>query len=272
MAHGPISFPIRAMIRELSLGWPRMADAHSAATFAAAVLAYRVAKIWPRLLSAPIWTLKLKNGILVSYGWNRGDFQGIREVLLEECYRLPVDINPRTFIDLGANIGLATLYFHNKFALSTSIAVEPSRRNVALMKKNFLDNTFEVMTLEAAVADSAGHTLFVETQESNLGYVASHGKRVNAVTMSDLIDMVPNRRIDLLKIDIEGYEEHLLSQNIEWLDSIGSIIIELHFERSKNDKFINLLISKGFTYFPPRNRDPKAEHFSDFFLRDNWRF
>jgi tRNA1(Val) A37 N6-methylase TrmN6 len=59
------------------------------------------------------------------YRWNRGDLASIREVFVLEGYRLPVGFVPRTVLDLGANIGLTSIWLANNFPLEHLIAVEP---------------------------------------------------------------------------------------------------------------------------------------------------
>src|SRR5205823_9340099 len=50
--------------------------------------------------------VRLKNGLRVGYRRDPGDLQSIREVLLQEVYRLPADEQRKTIVDLVANIGL----------------------------------------------------------------------------------------------------------------------------------------------------------------------
>ena len=84
--------------------------------------------------------------------------------------------------------------------------------------------------------------------------------------------MMPDGKVDLLKIDIEGSEKELLGTNLRWLDRVGAIIAELHFGLDGNNELIGILASHGFAYYPPQNRDPGAKHLSDFFLRHDWVF
>ena len=47
-----------------------------------------------------------------------------------------VEKPPRTLVDAGANIGLASLYFANRFPSANIIAIEPEQSNFDLLRKN----------------------------------------------------------------------------------------------------------------------------------------
>jgi hypothetical protein len=58
--------------------------------------------------------IRVRGGIELNYRLNRGDMQSIREVWMDECYRLPFELAPGRLIDLGANIGLTSLWFAHR--------------------------------------------------------------------------------------------------------------------------------------------------------------
>jgi hypothetical protein len=51
---------------------------------------------------------------------------------------------------------------------------------------------------------------------------------VAAVTIPELLDRAGADRIDILKIDIEGAEAELFSENTAWLGRVGVLVLELH--------------------------------------------
>jgi hypothetical protein len=58
------------------------------------------------------------------------------------------------------------------------------------------------------------------TSRSNTG--------VRVLTVDDALAMVPNGVLLIVKIDIEGFEQELFSENTEWIDRTTMIIIEPH--------------------------------------------
>lgn len=202
----------------------------------------------PRAPSQRLRTVRV-GALEVSYRLNAGDIQGIREVLVDEVYRLPFDANPSTIIDLGANIGLTSLYYGAKFAHSHIVAVEPDPENATIARRNLAQLGAQVV--EAAVAPKAGWVRFLTSEESNLGHVdPAGGLEVRAVTMSDLLHRLPGGRADLVKIDIEGGEELLFSEDCSWLDRVDAIIIELHPLSVDAERIVKRVERAGFRYLP----------------------
>lgn len=199
-------------------------------------------------------TIKLRGGASISYRCNRGDIQGIREVFLDETYRLPDWCRPRTVIDLGANIGLTSLWYAGRYPLDHVIAVEPVPRNAALLRSNLLVNRVASTVVEAAVGPRGGRASFTLARESNRGQLAEGGDlEVRVVTMPELIDVL-GARVNLLKMDIEGGEQDLLTQgDLGWIDEIDAIIAEFHPTLVDYPQLTETLVNKGFRYYPAQS-------------------
>ena len=57
---------------------------------------------------------------------------------------------------------------------------------------------------------------------------AGDGGAVRAVTVRELLESAGASRVDLIKIDIEGSELELFSENADWVASVGTLVLELH--------------------------------------------
>jgi|SRR5579875_465611 len=93
---------LRAMVREVS--WARRSVTANRSAYFYDIAAFRALKVLPRLTSYAPKTMSI-GGVSITYRRNRGDLQSIREVFIDEAYRLPTGFAPRTILDLGANIG-----------------------------------------------------------------------------------------------------------------------------------------------------------------------
>jgi FkbM family methyltransferase len=122
-------------------------------------------------------------------------------------------------IDAGANMGLYTIYAAQKVGPSgTVVAIEPSRRECARLRANIeLNRLQNVRVCEVAISDrSGGQELRVATEEKSghntlgcFGYdsvVAEGNERVTLRRLDDLVGEEGIRRVDLIKMDIEGAE------------------------------------------------------------------
>jgi FkbM family methyltransferase len=188
---------------------------------------------------------------VITYRLNRGDITAIREVWMEESYRPPFDIAPRSLVDLGANIGLVILWYARHYPCEWVVAVEPLPANVRLLRENLRHNGIAADVIEAAVAARDGAASFAPAREFTEGRLGSGGLGVQTVSMESILDRLPvDRDVDLLKIDIEGSERELLRGDPAWLARVHSVIIEFHLDRVDAPPLIRTLERAGFRYVP----------------------
>lgn len=138
-------------------------------------------------------------------------------------------------LDLGANIGLASLYFSKNWPEARIIALEPEEQNYQLACKN-LSGHANVFPIKAAVAaEDAAVTIINPSAEAWAYRTAvsdtNGGGAIDAMSVSTLIARSPELsrlRPFLVKVDIEGFEQNLFSKNTEWIARFPIMIVELH--------------------------------------------
>lgn len=135
-------------------------------------------------------------------------------------------------LDLGANIGMASLYFAKNWPQAAVLAVEPSEANVAVMKVN-VDGFPNITPMLAAVASERVPVIISNPTAEAWAFrteIASAARpgAVQALPVDALLESVPNARPFIAKIDIEGFEKELFSQHTQWISRFPIIIIELH--------------------------------------------
>ena len=69
----------------------------------------------------------------------------------------------------------------------------------------------------------------------------------DAVTVPSILQRLGWDRIGLLKMDIEGHEETVLSGNCDWLNLVDAICVEYH-QPSGESKLARLANRFGFGY------------------------
>lgn len=240
---------IKSVASELVKMFRIAADPVSFFRFAGDVFLYRVL----HLIHLPIVNkerrIRLRGDILLTYRLNRGDIQSIREVWLDEVYQLPFASKSDVLIDLGANIGLTSVWLAKRYGYSTIIAVEPSPTNVRLIHMNLENNNLVAEVIEAAIGPTNGTVYFEENQESNLGRVSSAGKQVQMLSMQSVLRKLPmGVCVDLVKLDIEGGEGALLTGDLSWLQQIRTIIAEFHPDLIDYPQAIERLRNAGYSY------------------------
>jgi FkbM family methyltransferase len=238
---------------EMAGGYRLTADVPSFLRFASDVLLSRIARHVPAAagLAGSERTIRVQGGLQLRYRLNRGDMQSIREVWIDEAYRLPFDAAPKLIVDLGANIGLTSLWFAHRYGGTEIIAVEPSPDNARLARLNLEGNNVRAQVLEAAVGARDGTVYFQEDRDSNLGHVASSGRPVRQVSMDTVLrDLPPSAEVDLIKMDIEGGEGPLFEDNLGWLRRVRAIIAETHRDVIDHPALVRTLEAQGFRYIP----------------------
>jgi FkbM family methyltransferase len=210
--------------------------------------------------------IRLCDKTVVRYRLNKGDMQSLRELWLEEAYTLPTDGPRKVLVDLGANIGLSSVWLKRHYSCEKILAIEPVRSNVCLVRKNFRANAIGGTVIEAAIGPSDGVVKFEESAASNAGRVGVNGYEVRMLCMSSLIrDLLPSEKIDLLKIDIEGGEAALFTQgDLSWLRHVKEIIVEFHPTIIDYPTLVSVLTKSGFEFVPAGTAHPGS---MDYFRR-----
>jgi len=240
----------RASVHEICCARRATGDIRSFFRLATDVILYRILRLGGFGLLDRERTIQLRNGATVTYRLNRGDIQSIREVWFDEAYRLPFKSKVGSVVDLGANIGLTSLYFAETYGASMIVAVEPNRANAILAKRNLEQNGIAARVVEAAIGPFDGDAYFADATDSNLGALSNEGRHVRMVSMPTLCREQRMKSIDLLKMDIEGGEQALLSGGIEWLDDVQAVIAEFHPRCVDYPGLADRIARSGFSWIP----------------------
>jgi FkbM family methyltransferase len=146
------------------------------------------------------------------------------------AYDLDLPTDPRLILDLGANVGYASIYFALRYPAAQVFAVEPVPRNAALLRRNVAALP-RVEVVEGASWPRHGRLALDDPGKGYWGMRVrpANGKGdVQAVTVGDLLERAGTVWIDLVKIDIEGSERELFSENTGWLERVSVLVLELH--------------------------------------------
>ncbi len=178
----------------------------------------------------PIGRLRL---LLRSDGGSDGFIHG--EVFHHEYYSLPLASPPMTILDLGANIGLASVYFSRRYPEALLAFVEPMPDNLRVLARNLELNGIEATVFPAAVDVEDGRQQ-MEITGMDYGHKIADATltrcegslEVAALSVSTILRRLGWERVGLLKVDIEGHEKNLFSGDCNWLNSVDAMCIECH--------------------------------------------
>jgi FkbM family methyltransferase len=165
------------------------------------------------------------------------------EIFVEEVYRPVVEAlrSCGRILDIGANIGLSSLYFASHYPHASVLAVEANPPTFQLLDRN----------LESLRRQGRARTRCCAAWSRDGVVAADHGEnsqhfsrfRVRAASGdSTAAGGIPARRVaslldeagwdwvDLIKIDIEGAEVELFADDPAWLRRTRCLAIEFHGE------------------------------------------
>lgn len=181
--------------------------------------------------------------------------------------RKAVPENP-VIVDVGANCGQFTHFSHHYLGASRVISIEPEKESFGLLQ---LNSARAEDCFPCAISDKQGEVTFYVARESSQlsSYVFEEGcsyKDAYAVPMRRLDDLMQDLgidHVDLLKIDTEGSEYHVLLSASETLSKTRMVLIEMSiFRKSAANLFKigSFLEAAGFVmveFSCPRGGQPR---------------
>ena len=183
-------------------------------------------------------------GLRLHYRPGTSDQAVIYEILLRSGtkadYWLPCDIRAKVILDIGANIGAASVYLSHKFPDARIYAFEPVPSNYLLLQRNVAPLANVIPINKALGSRNGTLEMFHSDSDSNLGGYSFHpvgsnqGKRIN-VEIRDAGAMMKELGLasaDVIKIDTEGSEYEIITRmGRDFLADVQWIYGELHGNR-----------------------------------------
>lgn len=120
-------------------------------------------------------------------------------------------------VDIGANIGLMSMYISEFCRPGRVVSAEPNRRVFSALQRNLATNgAHNVTPFNVALNERDGDIRFQEN--SAYGRVDERGDAViEGVTFSTLLQRAGLDRVDFVKIDVEGFEPVVLRSALDQL-------------------------------------------------------
>ena len=175
-----------------------------------------------------------------------------KEIFADESYKFQSDSQNPIIYDCGANIGVSCLYFSRSYPNSKIKAFEADPNIAKILRENLSDNNVKnVEIIDKAVwINSDGVEISLEGADGASIYSKNNVTKVPSIRLRDLIEN--EKKIDMLKIDIEGAEYDVLLDCKDTLGKVENIFIEYHSFANSNQNLSEILIytrKKSFSIF-----------------------
>ena len=209
-----------------------------------------------------VYRLELKNYRNFFFIRNRpsSDYDVLRQVIFEAEYEMACSafkLNFKTFepvriVDAGANIGLTSRFFAERFPDSVIYALEPEHGNFKMLVKNVagLDT---IKPLQNALSAEKGKRFAIgKSGRDGADWSRTTQESANGTIMGITLEELLNENggfFDILKIDIEGAERFIFDNQAsqDFLDKTRVLVIEIHDEFKIRNSIYHILRKRGFS-------------------------
>jgi FkbM family methyltransferase len=210
----------------------------------------------------PTYTATTEDGIKVALRLDGSDPGIFREIFRLRPYEKHFSpLRGQTVVDVGANIGCFALRAAKLVGNSGNVvAFEPSESNFRLLQRNLhLNRCMNVLAYSAALGDKKGNAELKiydhEDRDTILPDRANEGKRVKIGSrqvevwvMDDVVQSLSLARVDLIKLDAEGYELPIIKGATWTLNKFHPKIVgEAHPEFSDSAELMMTFL-QGYGY------------------------
>ena len=140
------------------------------------------------------------------------DMYGVHEVYEPEVWRrIMSEVRPEDVVaDVGAYIGLYTVALARRVGPQGRVyAFEPDAESFTILRRHVIMNgtSERVQLLPVAVGESTGTVAFTSNRGSESHIGIEEAMTVQEISVVTLDSIFSNARVDLLKIDVEGFKE-----------------------------------------------------------------
>lgn len=175
-----------------------------------------------------------------------------------------------TVIDIGANIGFTALNFANQCKNGFVYAYEPNDLSYSKLSRNVSLNHFsnlfifqkglgELEGIQQLVTLNRHHSGMNRIQSAASGGLES--ERVEVVRLDAEVTALNIKKVSLIKIDVEGYELHVIRGALNTIRKFKPILfVELNEENLKqfgqsSETLVNLLRELGYRVLDAKTKE-----------------
>ncbi len=178
---------------------------------------------------------------------NLDDYRIIEEMYINKQYALDTDEPIKTVLDLGSNVGTSIIYFLAEYPEAHIYGFEPTAYCFDRLSKTVGGRKH--VTLEKKAIDSEdGKKVSIYTHplghsgSSNFFIEGGTSEEVSTITMDSIMKKYELTMIDILKVDIEGFEYEIFKNFIN-SSSVRYIMVEIHpfLSGHSQEEFLKLL-------------------------------
>ena len=186
-----------------------------------------------------------------------------RDIFAGKTYRpIPYLRDVRLIVDIGANVGAASVFLHTQYPAARIVAIEPSSAAFELLRGNAAAFP-QIEPRQTALYDKKAslplHTGHVDSVTNSFGQsvlAKANGETIELEDAAGFFLREGLQNADIVKLDTEGCEWPILSSLRPWLGQFRVIYLEYHSETDRHRIDVLLepthLLHSGIAHDPHR--------------------
>jgi len=196
---------------------------------------------------------------LLGFGYDPGDGYGLLgvEIMLKDFYKYYFikDLKEPVIVDAGACVGNFTLAANIFYKNATIYSIEPVKETFRLLESNTkcyqnihnfnigVGENNEVKTIYFSKEEKDRSSFYKDNISKG---VDAQTEEIVVKTLDTLFNEQKITRVDILKIDVEGFEKEVIDGLGSKISAVQNIIIEIHLSKNKhNFAYINSYLDKN---------------------------
>ena len=164
--------------------------------------------------------------------------------------KLPVNFEAKWILDIGANVGDVALAALNSYPDSHVICFEPVKETYEILLNKMKDFTKRSHFYNLALSDKNDVGLINITNYHGANSISGQARlhkdvnphvrevgnqKISMVRLDDFYTNFPHKKIDIMKIDVEGHELNVLNGGISFIsNNVDIVIIEVSLMRDES--------------------------------------
>jgi FkbM family methyltransferase len=161
-------------------------------------------------------------------------------------------------LDIGANVGFFSMLIRDRFPKATIYAIEPGGKTFQALESNFRDDDKTVL-FHKAISNFCGSAKMAFNRDDSarshlinenvLGSQNETVKEIEAQTLDSFVKEHNIDTVDILKVDVETFEKHVLEEARKTLKKTHYLFLEITSEDNDNYTFselVSLLYRKDY--------------------------
>ena len=201
---------------------------------------YNIPFLYYKIIKEKYFIINLRNNLKCKIRIKSTDLQAFANVWLNKEYEeIGFFIeSDETVIDIGAHIGLFTVYASQFCKNGKIISCEPIKENFELLKENVsINNLSNIILYNNAITDKNDKVKVYLNNDSAANSIYGNGENyeeISTLSLSKILDENMNEK-NCLKLDCEGAEYQIINNTPDkYFKKITKICLEYHV--INNDK------------------------------------